>query len=328
MTVGGSSADWILPDLAGLKQPSSSVNSMINSLAKAKLFGDDPDNSTKYSGTSLRIGSVNQMLLHPSVDLSLAILRGGWSFDSIVSIFTYILKLLVFLAMAGRSLCGWSNIKSGGKAPDLNPALEVLKERQILLINLMGALFSQHYVRRLDSLFRALFATLILYLPDVMADYGAQHIISKQMITSAAMFNLSYDDLMMCSKAIKDDFLRRNIDDIDMGPDECFMEFIKRALSSIQTSIIELSERITRIENLVASLNGKYEKMFSSMDSKLNEILGYVRMQAIGVSHRPSTHSLVLLQVWSRQPLPVSNNFQRRESSATKTALSFRMIWN
>ena len=92
-TMGGNSVDWIIPDLSGLKQPRSSVNGKINSSTKAKLFGDDPDNAAKYSGTSLRIGVVNQMLLDSSVDLSLAILRCGWSFDSILLISPYILKV-------------------------------------------------------------------------------------------------------------------------------------------------------------------------------------------------------------------------------------------
>ena len=87
-----------------LKQPSNTINAWIKALVKDGVFGIDPENESRWTGTSLRIGSVNQMLLHPQMELSLAILRGGWAFDSIVTIFTYLLKLLVFLAMAGRSL--------------------------------------------------------------------------------------------------------------------------------------------------------------------------------------------------------------------------------
>ena len=138
----GHNKKWIFPGLYKLKQPASSVNAMVQGLVKSGIFGTDPSNTARYSGTSLRIGAVNQMMLHPSMDLTFAILRGGWSFDSVVTIFTYLLKLLVFLAMAGRSLCGWRDIKSGGKAPSLDPCNDQGRSSELIALTVTSPMQS------------------------------------------------------------------------------------------------------------------------------------------------------------------------------------------
>jgi len=100
--------NWILPHLANLSQPAAKLSGYLKHCIEKGYIPEDD-----YTSTSLRIGSVNFIVNHPQCDLWHGIVRGGWDFSGIVTIFEYLLKVNRALAIGGRCLSGWNQVRVG-----------------------------------------------------------------------------------------------------------------------------------------------------------------------------------------------------------------------
>jgi hypothetical protein len=66
---------------------------------------------------------------------------------------------------------------------------------------------------RLETLFDTLFASLISNLNYVTTQYGLSHIIPNQLITSAAMFGISYQELCEWGTEIRNAWISKNFEE-------------------------------------------------------------------------------------------------------------------
>jgi hypothetical protein len=262
LMVGGSSNDFIFPDLSNLQQPSSALTKYLQKLFDEKVLPSDD-----YSGTSLRIGSVNELMSHGNVTLVEAILRGGWEFESIVKIFTYLMQLVTANARTGRALSGWTNIERGAYAPNFDLA-SLDEGRRIAVKNMIADLFSTSYCTRLDPLFHALYSSLVMHFEYMCREYGIQHIIPSQMIAVAATFDITYNDLMNWSKKTRESWIKSNFDQqLQKESKELTEEWICRLFRQQQEQItslvnenLELKSMLSEILTIVRNQNVLFSK--------------------------------------------------------------------
>ena len=139
--VGGADDKWIFAEVEKLKQPANYVTRILKELQKDGVLPDGD-----FSGTSLRIGSVNFMVNHPRVSLIHAIMRGGWAHTSICSIFHYIMRLLLAISIGARALSGWNQTRVGAFAPRLIFLSDLIgdRSRRLLVRGIAGVNRSAH----------------------------------------------------------------------------------------------------------------------------------------------------------------------------------------
>jgi hypothetical protein len=295
LMVGGSSNDYIFPDLSNLQQPSSTITKYLQKLHEESILPSD-----EYSGTSLRIGSVNELMNHGKITLVEAILRGGWEFESIVKIFTYLMQLITANARTGRALSGWTNVERGAFAPNFD--LTALEEsKRIAVKNMIADLFSSSYTSRLDPLFHALFSSLLLHFEYMCREYGVGHLIPSQMIAVAATFDISYNEIISWSKIVREAWLKSNFDDnFQKEPKEMTEEWITRLFRQQQDQIDALVKE-----------NGEYRAM-------LSEILMTVRNQSIQAA-KPRYSPTKISFKRARSRSPENDSFQEAVTQNTPT---------
>jgi hypothetical protein len=122
------------------------------------------------------------------------------------------MKLIYFDAKCGRALSGWTNVQRGAFAPSFDFG-SLTEEKRIAVKNLIAYLFSTSYCMRLETLFDTLFASLLSNLNYVTTQYGLSHIIPNQLITSAAMFGISYQELCEWGTEIRNAWISKNFEE-------------------------------------------------------------------------------------------------------------------
>ena len=204
LIVGGSDNEYLFPDLYQLKTPSSKMTRDLKELISAGVLAD-----LEYSGTSLRVGSVNQLVSHPGISLLDAIFRGGWEFDSIVKIFVYLMKLLDSLLRGARALAGWDCPERGGVSPRFPP---LVPEKSVLVENVIVELFncSSANYERLKPLFWALFSSIVMNFDYLYRTYGPDHVIVAQVMDTTRQFGISLPEIFDWGRLIREDWLDRN----------------------------------------------------------------------------------------------------------------------
>jgi hypothetical protein len=290
LMVGGSSNEYIFPELSNLQQPSGTITKYLQKLFVEKVLPSD-----EYSGTSLRIGSVNELMSHGKITLVEAILRGGWEFESIVKIFTYLMQLVTANARTGRALSGWTNVDRGAYAPELDLS-SVDENKRVSVKNMIADLFSTSYVPRLEPLFNSLFASLLMHFDYMCREYGIQHLIPSQIIAVAATFNITYNDLILWGKGVRESWTKANFDQqFQKESKELTEEWICRLFRQQQDQINSLVH-----ENL-------------QQKSMISEILNLVRNQSVQASNpRFSPTKPATKRARSRSPENIS--FDESES--------------
>jgi hypothetical protein len=160
-------------------------------------FGD-------LKGTGIRSGAANFLASTDGIELHHIILRGGWSFKSICTVFEYLLGLLTTLAVGGRALSGWKTIKKGAFPPRLHLVFLISEDNRNLLANLSNSLFyfANHILARedLQDLKEIMLASLIMHLPAVVSSYGENHLLVKAVVQSSNALKISYEKLVEWSK--------------------------------------------------------------------------------------------------------------------------------
>lgn len=106
-----SDGEFLFEDWRTLAQPAKRITSYLKALQKEGVLNQDD-----FTGTSLRVGSVNWLVNHPGISLVQA---WGWSFQSIVNIFSYLICINLTISIAGRTLSGWTMLRNGAFGPTL-----------------------------------------------------------------------------------------------------------------------------------------------------------------------------------------------------------------
>jgi hypothetical protein len=161
-------AVWIFPDLAALTGGASSTITkwLVDIIRTFQSFGE-------YTGKSLRIGSVNEIIEHPMCELIHGILRGGWQFSGYCNIFEYIVKSLRSMSIAGRALAGWPNSRCKVFLPRCSflDALNVVQVNNLMTHLFHGQVMGMEVDGPLWPLADCMLATVLMHLPDFMVKY-------------------------------------------------------------------------------------------------------------------------------------------------------------
>lgn len=129
----GEGASMVFPEFFDLSSGSAAtkVSKIIDSL-KDKVEGIVDE----HTGHSLRVGAADDMVFHRFFNIVWAIARGNWDFSSDCTIFEYFM-LKLFVASAGKILCGWKD-----------PTQDVFA----LVLTLLLQKRMHHFSRQLESL--------------------------------------------------------------------------------------------------------------------------------------------------------------------------------
>jgi hypothetical protein len=159
----GGNNRWLFPQFLNISRESvaQKVNDYFKEAAAALGLNEN------FTATSMRVGSFNRILMHAGCKAEWAIIRGGWVYSHLTTAWVYIISMLVFLAIAGRALCGWPAPELVIYPAELTYVLVDLdvNQQQVLwnyihLIMPITSKFGQSYKRQLSEV---MFASLLLY---------------------------------------------------------------------------------------------------------------------------------------------------------------------
>ena len=240
----GANEKWLIPDMEKLKQPSSYINKILKQMVDDGVLPKGGD----FTGTSLRIGSVNFMVNHPRVSLVQAIMRGGWAHTSICSIFHYLMKLILALSIGARALSGWNQVRVGAFSPRLVILSSLTDERRQALQNMRDSLFLSYLNTRLSPLFDCLLASLLMHLPYIMRTYTIDNLIVSQFMSVARKFGFELKDLNEFSSEIRKYWEARNFEESLLKEDnEEILDYIQRIFRDVQATLNDVKNSISRV---------------------------------------------------------------------------------
>jgi hypothetical protein len=162
-------AMWMFPDLAALTGGCSSTVTkwLVDIIKTFQSYG-------VFTGKSLRVGSVNEIIDHPMCELIHGILRGGWQFSGYCNIFEYIVSSLKSMSIAGRALAGWPNSRCEVFLPKCSSFLDA--SNVVRVNNLMAHLFNGQ-VKGMEKdgplwpLADCMLATVLMHLDNFIIKY-------------------------------------------------------------------------------------------------------------------------------------------------------------
>jgi hypothetical protein len=266
LLVGGPNTEWLFPDMERLSQPSSMITGILKDLQKDGILPNGD-----WTGTSLRIGSVNYLAYHPEIkNIIYPIIRGGWSHESINTFFHYLLKLAVALSVGARALSGWNNVRQGAFAPRLVFLDGFSEEERVIFISMQASLFGNYlnllqqgvYQRRKDGksnalpdLFDTLTASLLLHLNYLIREYTVENKIVAQVIKIASECGYSISQLQRWSSAIESDWKKINFEEeIRREDNEQMFAYFERQVRNLNGEISSLKETLSVVQSQNAEM--------------------------------------------------------------------------
>jgi hypothetical protein len=158
---------WIFPALAKLTNPSTAISKFI-----ADLMTEIQDYGI-FSGKSLRVGSVNEILEHRNCELFHGIIRGGWAFGGYCNIFEYIMKSLRTMSVAGKALAGWPNPREKVHLPRccFIDSLNIVRVNNLMQYLFQGQVVGMQKDGPLWPLADCILATVLMHLPSFVEKY-------------------------------------------------------------------------------------------------------------------------------------------------------------
>jgi hypothetical protein len=230
-------------------------------------------------GTGIRSGAANFLASIDGIELHHIILRGGWSFKSICTVFEYLLSLLTTLSVGGRALSGWKSIKKGAFPPRID-VLFLNNEDRELLASLSNSLFffANEILAREDLQFlkEIMLASLIMHLPAVITTYGDNHLIVKAIIQASNALKISYEKLVEWSNFIKKDWLARNFESSveSLSRDK----LVNLLISKVHEQSIEiqlLKHNIDTLTCMIHKQDERFEQLFNCLKGQNLATLQY-----------------------------------------------------
>lgn len=230
--------------------------------------------SDKLSGTSLRIGASNDIASHPSAGLYHAIMAGGWDAEEINRSFCYLMGLREPMNTAGRVLSGWPNPRKPAPTPRLSQVFATFEKAKIQAFkNFYGHLFQLANLRReefdpnhgrLAKFVEAVAATIVMYLPMRIADVSTRHPIVQHVLSTAALFRITKQDLLRYAEIIRNDWtIQKNLaletaEPLDIGS---ALDKMRLAVAECSRQYIAMTERLNEVRSELSVLTTALEKV-------------------------------------------------------------------
>ncbi len=166
----------------------------------------------KVCGTSLRMGSSNDIADHPQAGIYHAIMAGGWECEDLNRVFCYMMALKGPMGVAGRVLAGWPNPRVKAPTPNLHwVKMNLDSTKQGLLDDFIYDLFQLSYLEqqffaigtgKLWLFVETMAASLLMYLAKRCADVTAGHPVIVKILNTAPRFGFTKKDLFAFGKSI------------------------------------------------------------------------------------------------------------------------------
>jgi hypothetical protein len=242
---------WLFPNFENVKTPAASITRWFKDLIKEKVIPNKI-----YNGTSLRIGSVNEIVNNRNCELIHGIARGGWSVESINTIFEYLICSMKTIAVGGRCLAGWSNPRAGARSPRL--IVNLSEQDKIKVNNLIGSLFHVNARDELLPILEIFLATLLMHFPYTMRRYGSNNPINSKLIFLASKYGIDREKLIEWGIAIKRDFVNKNeADETGVRSDESVINQVLALLRIMQSEYKEQKDIIQSLERRIDEISQK-----------------------------------------------------------------------
>lgn len=185
---------------------------------------------------SLRIGAVNEMLMHPGTELIHAIIRGGWDMTNSSAMFEYVLQSRAGLTIGARALAGYSNVRQLKSAPKL-PKLHVDSEDCTKLNILRKRVFDRAELQQknLQMYSDTMLASLLQHLERMQSKYGSNAVTSS-LFQKAKDCGISDEVLIAWGKEIDERWQLENVsigDAHDTALTTTTFDKVSRQLSSL-----------------------------------------------------------------------------------------------
>jgi hypothetical protein len=258
---------WIFPFLDGTT-PGSATTKITEYLRRLQpstgnRVADD------VTATALRVGSV-QEIVDRTGDIVLGTIRGGWGgfLASVATIMEYYQQTHQTLSRAGRALAGWRNYDQHVHPPACSAIMATFREPAQLHLfnNFLAALFSAHFdVMRshLRDFGYCMFAALVQYLPQFIANHGEQHVVVVNLFRVAREFGYKPEDLLLWSKLVSDDWALKNLVKVDPSNE------LAPVVVRLQEEVLSLKELNTAMINKMAVLESTLVRKVDSMESTI-----------------------------------------------------------
>ena len=177
VTGGNGHSNFICQDLADMTP--NAVNKLVNGTFSLCLRARVPGVSMMHTGTSIRIGAINEMVEHKDASLYFCILRSGHSIEN--RILEYCLPTDVPLLITARILAGWPHPTKRHFSPRLIRLFESFNQlERVCFNNFMSSVFcscEDFKTERLRGFQEMLMAVFLMHLDDFCSKYGSTHLI-------------------------------------------------------------------------------------------------------------------------------------------------------
>lgn len=159
------------------------------------------------------MGAANLLACHKTTRFIDIILRGGWEAKSMSRMFIYIEGVLHPISCAGRALAGWRDSHTNVFQPE---CCFITQSNETQVSNLIMKLFQcsvrdMHTRGKLWPLALCLFATLLMYLPEMRSRYP-NHGVSHVLMEKSQECDIRLGQLLEWSKMVKVRFDHRNME--------------------------------------------------------------------------------------------------------------------
>jgi hypothetical protein len=294
VTGGNGHSNFICQDLADMTP--NAVNKLVNGTFSLCLRARVPGVSMMHTGTSIRIGAINEMVEHKDASLYFCILRSGHSIEN--RILEYCLPTDVPLLITARILAGWPYPTKRHFSPRLIRLFESFNQlERVCFKNFMSSVFcscEDFKTERLRGFQEMLMAVFLMHLDDFCSKYGSTHLIVQEFVRKGNCFGYNFTIFNGFGQIIRDDYNERNIHatvppNLSETDQELCLKVIvcdrivRQNIHLVQDmSIFLRKEVVPRLEKL--------ERDNADLRCKVDEILNILRQQQSSVSD--ITHSL------------------------------------
>ena len=163
---GNQESDLVFPLYE--KDCSTKVTSILRTL-KENVKGIPPD----ATGTCLRVGAVEEILMCPGLNIIHAVRRGGWMLECVITLLEYALTSTVTVSEGGKGLCGYRFPKRPVKPPRLRYFVDgTNKDTVLALMQRMLNTTTVDFVGDYRLISEFCFATWLLWYPYWIRTYG------------------------------------------------------------------------------------------------------------------------------------------------------------
>lgn len=288
VTGGTGHSNFMCQELADMVP--NAVNKLVNGTFSLCLRAKVPGVSMMHTGTSIRIGAINEMVEHKDASLYYCILRTGHSIEN--RIFEYCLPTDIPLLVTARILAGWPHPTRRNFSPRLLKLFQSFNEptKQLCFTNFMSSVFNtceEFKTERLRGFQEMLMAVFLMHLDDFCIKYGSTHIVVHEFVRKGNNFGFNFAIFIRFGQIIRDDFNERNIHatvppNLSETDEELFLKvvecdrIVRSNLHLVQDMQLFLrKELLPRMEKL--------EKDNVELRCKVDEILNILRQQQSSV---------------------------------------------